>query len=117
MTHQIQKSSEGIRLNYTWGTSELDIFGRNEPTPLTPDSLEEFITEHYWGYSSQRDGGTLEYRVDHPKWQVWTETKLDLNCDATADYGSNFGTVMSQPPTSSLIATGSAVTVYKGVRI
>ena len=24
------------------------------------------ITEHYWGYSAQRDGGTVEYQVEHP---------------------------------------------------
>lgn len=34
-------------------------------------SAEAFITEHYWGYTRQRDGGTVEYRVDHPPWRVW----------------------------------------------
>jgi len=32
-----------------------------EPRSLTPGSEEEFIAEHYWGYSRQRDGGTSEY--------------------------------------------------------
>ncbi len=27
-----------------------------------PGSEAEFITEHYWGYTRQRDGSTLEYR-------------------------------------------------------
>jgi uncharacterized protein YqjF (DUF2071 family) len=34
--------------------------------PAAPGSAEEFITEHYWGYTGQRDGGTVEYRVEHP---------------------------------------------------
>src|SRR5262244_3620514 len=31
-----------------------------EARPLVPDSEEEFITEHYWGYAAQRDGGSVE---------------------------------------------------------
>ena len=29
---------------------------------LEPGSEAEFITEHYWGYTPQRDGGTVEYK-------------------------------------------------------
>ena len=32
---------------------------------------EEFITEHYWGYTAQRNGGCTEYKVEHPRWNVW----------------------------------------------
>ena len=31
----------------------------------------QFITEHYWGYTRQRDGSTIEYEVRHPSWRVW----------------------------------------------
>jgi hypothetical protein len=37
------------------------------PEEAAPGSEEEFITEHYWGYTRQRDGGTIEYRVEHPR--------------------------------------------------
>ena len=33
-------------------------------------SHEEFITEHYWGYTARR--GCSEYRVEHPRWRLWT---------------------------------------------
>jgi uncharacterized protein YqjF (DUF2071 family) len=55
-----------------WYTLEATISGPSRP--LEPGSQAEFITEHYWGYTRQRDGGTIEYRVTHPRWQVWTPT-------------------------------------------
>src|SRR5688500_11997503 len=44
-------------------------------------SEEEFITEHYWGYTRQRDGGTIEYRVAHPPWRVWQARNARLEGD------------------------------------
>jgi len=41
---------------------------------LLPRSEGEFITEHYWGYTRQRNGDTLEYQVEHPAWNVWEAT-------------------------------------------
>jgi hypothetical protein len=38
--------------------------GGGTPTVPPDDSEESFITEHYWGYARQRDGATVEYRVE-----------------------------------------------------
>jgi uncharacterized protein len=35
-----------------------------------PGSQEEFITEHYWGYTACGER-TSEYRVEHPRWKIW----------------------------------------------
>ena len=51
-------------------------------------SQEEFITEHYWGYTRQRDGTTVEiHEVRHPRWRVWEGTGAALDCDAGQVYG------------------------------
>jgi hypothetical protein len=51
-----------------WNTLRATAIG----APRSPDdnSEEEFITEHYWGYTAQRSGGCAEYRVEHPRWIV-----------------------------------------------
>ena len=90
---------------------------RGEPRPLAPDSEEEFITEHYWGYTRQRDGGTIEYRVDHPRWNVWQARSAALDGDVTPVYGPAFARILRAPPRSAFVAEGSAVTVYKPRRI
>ena len=87
------------------------------PALPSPGSEAEFITEHYWGYTAQRDGGTKEYRVAHPQWAVWTAARASLECDAAALYGAPFAEALSAPPCSAFVATGSAVSVSQGRRL
>jgi len=106
---------------YRWrhGGQWLSIGARysGEPVLPTPESQEEFITEHYWGYSKQRDGGTVEYQVEHPRWRVWPA--VDVACDGpiVSFYGDEFAAALAAGPRSSFVADGSAVTVHKGQRI
>jgi hypothetical protein len=86
------------------------------PQGAAPGSEEEFITEHYWGYSSLRGGGSLEYRVEHPPWQVWQVAQPELDCDVEALYGAGFAQALAGLPSSAFLADGSEVTVYKGRR-
>lgn len=85
--------------------------------PLEPGSEAEFITEHYWGYTRQRDGGTLEYEVVHPPWRVWTAETHAFHGDATVLYGAHFADLLRTPPRSAFVAEGSAVEVHVGQRI
>jgi hypothetical protein len=81
------------------------------------ESQAQFITEHYWGYTRQRDGGTIEYRVMHPRWNVWTASDARLDGDLSAVYGDAFAHVLAGPPRSAFVADGSPVTVFAPVRI
>ena len=98
-----------------WNGLKLEFAG----TPYAPpgDSEEAFITEHYWGYSRQRDGRTLEYRVDHRRWSVLRATTAALDCDVSSFYGPEFASFLSRPPSSAFIAGGSSVSVHRGVRL
>lgn len=84
------------------------------PQEAAPGSEEEFITEHYWGYSSRRGGGATEYRVDHPRWRVWPLLRPVLDCDVAALYGSRFAEPLSGEPSSAFLADGSEVAVFPG---
>ena len=88
-----------------------------EPAPLVPGSEEEFITEHYWGYTPQRDGGTIEYRVTHPSWRVWTAEHGSHQVDIGQVYGKKFVEALSGTPRTAFVAEGSGVAVYRGKRI
>ncbi len=80
-------------------------------------SLDEFITENYWGYTKARDGGTIEYEVKHPKWRVWKVADSELDCDVAGLYGSEFVETLSRKPASALLAEGSEIAVYHGQRV
>ena len=84
------------------------------PALPSEDSEEQFITEHYWGYSSQSDGSTVEYRVEHPQWRVWPATKHIAEGDFSGFYGSEFAGALAQNPTSVFVADGSPIVVQKG---
>lgn len=81
------------------------------------NSEETFITEHYWGYSRQRDGGTIEYQVEHPAWRVFRCDDATLQCRVAPLYGEAFVETLSRPPLSAFLAEGSAVAVHRGRRI
>lgn len=87
------------------------------PKPLESDSEEEFITEHYWGYTRQRDGGTVEYRVQHPRWNVWNSPDARLEGSVERVYGEPWARVLAGPPRSAFVADGSPVTVFAPRRI
>ena len=121
MDHDIALSARtGGRVAYAWrhGGERFRLSTRVDGPagPSAAGSEGEFITEHYWGYTRQRDGGTLEYRVEHPRWDVWgAEATLEGN--ATALYGPAFAEVVAAPPRSAFLAVGSEVAVYRGRRI
>jgi uncharacterized protein len=122
MSHRIEKSHTEIKsVSYFWrfGGNEnyMNLTTRGGAQLLIEGSEQEFITEHYWGYTMQRDGSTLEYRVEHPCWQVWETSAAKLHCDAGKLYGEQFRDSLSRPSSSAFLADGSDVNVYKGVKL
>lgn len=87
------------------------------PGETAAGSLDQFITEHYWGYTRQRDGGTIEYEVQHPRWPVWHPSAWALEGDMGELYGPEFRQILHGTPSSVLAAPGSAVAVAPGRRI
>jgi hypothetical protein len=88
------------------------------PARLAPQGSEaEFITEHYWGYTRQRDGGTLEYQVEHPAWPVWEAASASVTGAVGSLYGPRFGQILTTAPRSAFIAAGSDISVYLGRRL
>jgi len=122
MSHRTQVDSHrGGDIEYAWryaGRGFSVTASVDGPTQdLRSGSEAEFITEHYWGYTLQRDGGTLEYEVEHPRWRVWTTPRVTFRGPATTLYGPVFGRVLAGLPRSAFVAEGSPVTVYAGQRI
>ena len=81
------------------------------------DSEASFVAEHYWGYAAQRDGSTLEYEVEHPRWRMAKADAVEYECDVAGLYGEEFVDVLSREPVSAFMAEGSAVVVRRGVRL
>jgi uncharacterized protein YqjF (DUF2071 family)/predicted DCC family thiol-disulfide oxidoreductase YuxK len=83
-----------------------------EQRTLQAGSIEEFILEHYWGYTQQDDGTTSEYRVHHEPWRYWETRATQISGDITALYPPAFKDALNTPPHSSFVARGSPVEVF-----
>jgi uncharacterized protein len=90
---------------------------RGMPALPALDAEETFITEHYWGYARQRDGGTVEYQVEHPRWRVWPATATRWDCDVALFYGERWAPFLTGLPSSAMVAEGSEIVVRRGVRL
>jgi hypothetical protein len=105
------------RVEYTWrsarGWNRLAVEADGAPELIAPGSEAEFVAEHYWGYTRQADGSTLEYEVAHPRWRTWAVTRFEMDCDVNALYGPAFVEALGAAPCSALLAEGSAVTVFR----
>ena len=107
--------SYGWRSAAQWTTLEAKVAGEGR-VPAT-ESQEAFVTEHYWGYTRQRDGSTIEYEVRHPRWTVWPVRPSPLGGDVEGVYGPTFARILRGPPVSAFLADGSPVTVYQPSRL
>lgn len=122
MAHRITAASGSVTaVEYSWRLggreNRVTLSVRGEAQPLRVGSEAEFITEHYWGYNAQRDGSTMEYRVEHPRWRVYEDCDARLDCDVARLYGRQFCRSLLGKPSSAFLAEGSAVTVYQGVAL
>lgn len=124
MSHRIEfdrsSASRPVRVSYSWTHQKqllrLEACAAGDSSAADAGNLQEFITEHYWGYSRARDGETLEYRVEHPRWNC-RSAEGHLEGDFRAQYGASLGASLAAPPHSALLADGSAVRVYRPVRL
>ncbi len=118
MRHEVSIDDGKIAAKYEWRVGKdwcsLTAEASGEPELPREGSLEQFITEHYWGYTARKDGGSLEYHVAHVPWCVWASTKAGFAGDASGLYGVELGNVLQGPASSAFITEGSEVTVFRG---
>jgi len=121
MEHHIERDADGIAAEYGWkwrgSEFRLSAEAQGEPARVAEGSIENFITEHYWGYSAKGASETIEYRVSHAPWRDWVSTSARFEGDGEALYGSAFGEILRGAPASGFIAEGSPVLVHTGRRI
>lgn len=112
---------DALNVGYTWEKGECRNSvsvesGANLGVPAD-GSHEEFIIEHYWGYTKRGKSRTDEYKVEHPKWELFEagNPRIDVNFEKT--YGEEFAFLNDAEPYSVVLAKGSEIAVYKGSSI
>ena len=113
-------TTPNVAVQYAWRLAgRWHTLAAETSRPLTlphPGSVEQFIAEHYWGYTRQRDGWTIEYQVAHPPWAVAAADTWHIDADLSFVYGPALAEALTTP-VSICLAAGSPVTVFQPARI
>lgn len=121
MRHHVDATPNETTVDYEWhgeaGWSGVHVSATGSSEAIQPGSEEEFIAEHFWGYTRQRDGSTIEYEVHHPRWHVWPARTARLAGNVADVYPPKIASVLGQTPDTAFLADGSAVTVHMPVHL
>ncbi len=117
----VRRGKLPLEIDYEWKHrgqwQRLGVRAANTRVPMPAGSLEEFITEHYWGYTPTRAGGTAEYAVEHPRWEVYPIQQHRIACNFGSLYGPDFTALTQRAPDHLLLAEGAPVRIRWGGNI
>ena len=121
MQHLFTETQDELCVNYRWKVgnkwNHINCRAEKDPEHIVEGSAEEFITEHYWGYTFISKECTGLYEVVHPKWRIHHVKSFDIFCSTKELYGAAFVETLNQQPRSVFLAEGSPVQVMKGAKI
>jgi uncharacterized protein YqjF (DUF2071 family) len=123
MFHRIEEINHQLLAEYRWKKrgepwNIIKIKAANTATDITAGSEAEFILEHYFGYNMLNATTTIEYAVEHPRWQIFPVIDYSLQADIANLYGNAFAPfIQTVSPQSVFFAKGSPVIVRRPVKI
>jgi uncharacterized protein YqjF (DUF2071 family) len=117
MGHAWKENADSFSVDYYWKHKRWNTFsvktGLHAAMPEV-GSNENFITEHYWGYTRRNEEQTLVYEVEHTPWQVYPVHDYNIDVEFGDLYGPSFAHLSKQKPQTVFLAEGSAVSVKSG---
>lgn len=115
MKHEVHESEENLTVEYQWNYKgewqKIGVTTEPQQVAIPEGSEEEFITEHYWGYTRINDQKTWEYQVEHPRWEVYPIKSYNVQIDTGRVYGQAFAHLRHEEPVSIYLAEGSEIVV------
>ena len=119
MKHHYSETGNEISLGYHWkykgNWMKLEATTEKQNASMNPGSKEEFIAEHYWGYSRYNAMTSFEYGVEHEAWKVHRVKQYDIDCDFEKLYGASFAFLNNATPDTVFMAKGSPI-IIRGKR-
>jgi uncharacterized protein YqjF (DUF2071 family) len=114
MGHQWVQFGRKLEVDYQWKLDQWNAFkiqADAQSVPIEPGSDQEFFFEHYWGYTRINDKKTFEYKVEHPRWEVYPVNDFKIQVEFGKLYGNEFEFLSHLTPSSVFLAEGSAVKI------
>ena len=113
--HSWNINDENKIIEYQWKVNKiwnsLKVNTSIDKQKMVPGSMEHFIFEHYFGFTKVNSNESIEYKINHPSWEINAINNYDINCDFNAFYGKNFEILNHTIPHSIMLAEGSGISV------
>ncbi len=113
--HEIVLEESSKKVKFEWLVNKkwnsITLLASTKSEAMSPNSLERFIYEHYYGYTKINENETEEYKLQHPSWKVSEVLDYQIDCDFEAMYGKSFSVLNRTKPEAVFIADGSSVKV------
>lgn len=113
--HKWEINAINKSISYSWQVNNhwnnLQVKADNTAKIMLKNSFEEFIFEHYFGYTKVSEVVTEEYSIHHARWLVNEVTETTIACDFKSNYGNDFAFLNYTKPDSVFLAEGSAISV------
>lgn len=113
--HYWEKNSRKRLIEYYWKKEDrwnaIQVEADTVSQSMKPGSFEEFIFEHYYGFTKISDTKSESYEVVHPRWSIFDVRHFKIDCDFNGMYGPSFAHLSSKIPDSVMLARGSDISV------
>ncbi len=117
MKYSWKNENDELVVSYQWKKNKkwnsIEVKAEAIASNLKSGSEEEFITEHFWGYSAISVKQTNEYHVEHPRWDIYSVKECTIDCDFGSLYEEAFQYLADKKPDSIFMAEGSEITIYQ----
>jgi hypothetical protein len=116
MNHDLQKSEIELKVSHSicikseW--QNIEVVAENKPFTPSINSTEHYFKEHEIGFGKDKKGNTLEYKVEHPIWEIYPIKKIESTICFEKTYGKEWAFLDSEKPFSTLLAKGSKIKVF-----
>jgi uncharacterized protein YqjF (DUF2071 family) len=121
MRHRWEQQEGFQTIAYQWRYKRnwfsMEVKAGKQAGEMAVGSGEEFILEHYWGYTQRGAKKSGEYGVEHPRWQVYPVLDYAIEAEFGALYGPAFANINPKKPDSVFLAEGSPVSIKQGATI
>ena len=112
----IQKVKFEWLVNKKWNS--ICVEASKKPEIMQNGTLEQFIFEHYYGYTKIEENITEEYKLQHPSWKINNVINYTIDCNFEDMYGKAFAVLNYTKPKAVFMAEGSSVKVeWKRTRL
>ncbi len=116
MNYSIQEAENGLSVKHSFCINDkwfnISVTGENKLYTPGKDSIEHFFKEHEIGFGKDKSENTIEYKVEHPIWEIYPVKNIESTICFEKIYGKKWAFLDSEKPHNVLLAKGSKIKVF-----